>query len=145
MSLFIKKYFPSITLKFWPFCTPPHKRTWWLSWELGKVTRSYLWKVCVLLWLGRNQFFIISFRVTSLALGQSYDCPSASEATLKDMEKQITCNQNKAKHNTTVHRLNLTSGSIWPWHPNVSQIKISNRKQRLHSHYIILTISYCIM
>ena len=27
----------------------------------------------------------ISFRVTSLALGQSYDCPSASEATLKDM------------------------------------------------------------
>ena len=27
----------------------------------------------------------ISFKVTTLALGQSYDCPSASEATLKDM------------------------------------------------------------
>ena len=27
----------------------------------------------------------ILFRVTSLALGQSYDCPSASEVTLKDM------------------------------------------------------------
>ena len=27
----------------------------------------------------------ISFRVTSLALGQSYDCPSASEITLKNM------------------------------------------------------------
>ena len=27
------------------------------------------------------------FRVASLALGQSYDCPSASEATLKDMSK----------------------------------------------------------
>ena len=27
----------------------------------------------------------ISFRVAALALGQSYDCPSASEATLKDM------------------------------------------------------------
>ena len=27
----------------------------------------------------------IFFRVASLALGQSYDCPSASEATLKDM------------------------------------------------------------
>ena len=27
----------------------------------------------------------ISFRVTSLALGQSYDCPSASEVILKDM------------------------------------------------------------
>ena len=29
----------------------------------------------------------ISFRVTSLALGQSYDCPSASEVTLKDAGK----------------------------------------------------------
>ena len=29
----------------------------------------------------------ISFRVASLALGQSYDCPSASEATLKDMDE----------------------------------------------------------
>ena len=27
----------------------------------------------------------ISFRVASLSLGQSYDCPSASEVTLKDM------------------------------------------------------------
>ena len=29
----------------------------------------------------------ISFRVTSLALGQSYDCPSASKVTLQDMHK----------------------------------------------------------
>ena len=29
----------------------------------------------------------IFFRVTSPALGQSYDCPSAREATLKDMGK----------------------------------------------------------
>ena len=29
----------------------------------------------------------ISFRVTSLALGQSYDCPSGSKVTLKDMGK----------------------------------------------------------
>ena len=34
----------------------------------------------------------ISFRVASLALGQSYDCPSASEATLKDMDELITWN-----------------------------------------------------
>ena len=31
----------------------------------------------------------IYFRVASLALGQSYDCPSASEATLKDMGYKI--------------------------------------------------------
>ena len=30
-------------------------------------------------------FSPIFFRVTSLALGQSYDCPSVSEATLKNM------------------------------------------------------------
>ena len=29
----------------------------------------------------------VSFRVASLPLGQSYDCPSASEATLKDKGK----------------------------------------------------------
>ena len=32
-------------------------------------------------------YLSISFRVASLALGQSYDCPSASEATLRDMGK----------------------------------------------------------
>ena len=32
----------------------------------------------------------ISFKVTSLALGQSYDCPSASEVTLKNMDKLVT-------------------------------------------------------
>ena len=31
----------------------------------------------------------ISLRVTSLALGQSYDCPSAREVTLKDIVKKI--------------------------------------------------------
>ena len=40
----------------------------------------------------------ISFRFTSLALGQSYDCPSAHEVTLKDMGKTkwyITSSQHK--------------------------------------------------
>ena len=32
----------------------------------------------------------VSFWVASLALGQSYDCPSASEATLKDMGEYVT-------------------------------------------------------
>ena len=34
----------------------------------------------------------ISFRVTSLALGQSYDCPSACEVILKNMGKPIQWN-----------------------------------------------------
>ena len=44
----------------------------------------------------------ISFRVVSLALGQSYDCPSASKATLKDMGKTDQY-LNTAKHLTQNH------------------------------------------
>ena len=53
--------------------------------------------------------FPISFRLTSLALWQSNDCPSASKATLMNMDKYFKWihyerlhNHNKAKHNKTV-------------------------------------------
>ena len=53
--------------------------------------------------------FPISTRLTSLALWQSNDCPSASKATLMNMDKYFTWihyerlhNHNKAKHNKTV-------------------------------------------
>ena len=53
--------------------------------------------------------FPISTRLTSLALWQSSDCPSASKATLMNMDKYFMwnhyerlLNHNKAKHNKTV-------------------------------------------
>ena len=53
--------------------------------------------------------FPISIRLTSLALWQSDDCPSASKATLMNMDKHFIGihyerlhNHNKAKHNKTV-------------------------------------------
>ena len=53
--------------------------------------------------------FPISIRITSLALWQSNDCPSAIKATLINMDKYFMCihyerlhNHNKAKHNKTV-------------------------------------------
>ena len=53
--------------------------------------------------------FPISTRLTSLALGQSNDCPSASKATLMNMDKYFMWihyerlhNHNKAKHNKSV-------------------------------------------
>ena len=53
--------------------------------------------------------FPISTRLTSLALWQSNDCPSASKATLMNMDKYFMWNQyerlhnhNKTKHNKTV-------------------------------------------
>ena len=53
--------------------------------------------------------FPISIRLTSLALWQSNDCPSASKATLMNMDKYFMWihyerlhNHNKIKHNKTV-------------------------------------------
>ena len=53
--------------------------------------------------------FPISIRLASLALWQSKDCPSASKATLMNMDKYFMWihyerlhNHNKAKHNETV-------------------------------------------
>ena len=53
--------------------------------------------------------FPISIRLTSLALWQSNDCPSASKATLMSIDKYFMWihyerlhNHNKAKHNKTV-------------------------------------------
>ena len=53
--------------------------------------------------------FPTSIRLTSLALWQSNDCPSASKATLMNMDKYFMWihyerlhNHNKAKHNKTV-------------------------------------------
>ena len=53
--------------------------------------------------------FPISIRLSSLALWQSNDCPSASKATLMNMDKYFMWihyerlhNPNKAKHNKTV-------------------------------------------
>ena len=53
--------------------------------------------------------FRISIRLTSLALWQSNDCPSASKATLMNMDEYFMWihyerlhNHNKAKHNKTV-------------------------------------------
>ena len=53
--------------------------------------------------------FTISIRLTSLALWQSNDCPSASKATLMNMDKYFMWihyerlhNHNKAKHSKTV-------------------------------------------
>ena len=49
-------------------------------------------------WLIPVAFLPIVFRVPSLALGQSYDCPTASEVTLKDISKINQC-QFMTKHN----------------------------------------------
>ena len=47
-------------------------------------------------------YFLIFFRVACLALGQSHDCPSASEATLKDMgnfSQHLTTTKHKQSMN----------------------------------------------
>ena len=42
--------------------------------------------IIIACWIQMNYLYLpISFKITTLALGQSYDCPSASEVTLKDL------------------------------------------------------------
>ena len=72
-----------------------------------KYARGFCFAV---LWCGYTLTdFPISIRLTSLALWQSNDCPSASKATLMNMDKYFMWihyerlhNHNKAKHNKTV-------------------------------------------
>ena len=75
--------------------------------------------------------FPISIRLTSLALWQSNDCPSASKATLMNMDKYFMWihyerlhNHNKAKHNKTVCIFLGIYCSGNPWRPKrpVAQI-----------------------
>ena len=103
---------------------------WWYSWlrfntrgVLGKAlsvsfkteitvyTKKYAHGFCfAVLCCGYTLTdFPISIRLTSLALWQSNDCPSASKATLMNMNKYFMWihyerlhNHNKAKHNKTV-------------------------------------------
>ena len=58
-------------------------------------------------WWIYNICLPIAFRVTSLALGQSYDCPSASEVTLMDLEKSTNTKpqQNRNKHKPCAYSL----------------------------------------
>ena len=72
--------------------------------------------VVVIHWL----IFPISIRLTSLALWQSNDCPSASKATLMNMDKYLMWihyerfhNHNKAKHHKTVC---IFLGIYFRWH-----------------------------
>ena len=65
--------------------------------------------------------FPISIRLPSLALWQSNDCPSASKATLMNMDKYFMWiyyerlhNHNKAKHNKTVC-IFLGIYFMWVW------------------------------
>ena len=88
-----------------PIQTGANKASWYsISQEI--CTRFLL--CCALLWLYID-LFSISIRLTSLALWQSNDCPSASKATLMNMDKYFMWihyerlhNHNKAKHNKTV-------------------------------------------
>ena len=77
--------------------------------------------------------FPISIRLTSLALWQSNDCPSASKATLMNMDKYFMWlhyerlhNHNKAKHNKTVCIfLGIYCSTTIVWNPILIQSAIS--------------------
>ena len=68
----------------------------------------------------------ISFRVASQALGQSYDCPSASEITLNDMGlHEAAPNHNKEQSMCIILGMYCTVGT--PYNTNVGVQKIPDR------------------
>ena len=93
--------------------------------------------------------FPISTRLTSLALWQSNDCPSAGKETLMNMDKYFMWNHyerlhnhNKAKHNKTVcifigiycihivRSYKLVATHVW-----VAYIILHNKQMLFHCHY----------
>ena len=87
--------------------------------------------------------FPISIRLTSLALWQSNDCPSASKATLMNMDKYFMWihygrlhNHNKAKHNKTVC---IFLGIYCKWHPRDSN-EVS--EMGFNDNDIVIAIDY---
>ena len=90
----------------------PHVlRCYGVSWVTTVYPKKCAHGFCfaVLCWGYTLTEFPISIRLTSLALWQSNDCPSASKATLMNMYKYFMWihyerlhNHNKAKHNKTV-------------------------------------------
>ena len=113
----VKKYPGQIVTRFSPvidFCWPALTSNWAIlsSWSILTVyPKKYAHGFCfAVLCCGYTLTdFPISIRLTSLALWQSNDCPSASKATLMNMDKYFMWihyerlhNHNKAKHNKTV-------------------------------------------
>ena len=85
--------------------------------------------------------FPISIRLTSLALWQSNDCPSASKATLMNMDKYLMLihyerlhNHNKAKHNKTVCIFLGIYCICWFGAPMISLQKV----MWIHQFYLIM-------
>ena len=100
----------------------------------------------VFLWFGAGQFPFTSFRFDWLALGQSCDCPSASQSTQKNMgkciiwllyERVIWPQQNEAQHNTTA---SIFHGIYWvtPGGLALTQIAVGTRFQS-GCNFLVLT------
>ena len=97
----------------------------------------------------------IPIRLTSLALRQSNDCPSASKATLMNMGKFIMRSHyerlpssNKAKHNKTlciflgIHFRSRSRDPRWPWHINGGNLFEYQMKQNCFVGYTYLWLCH---
>ena len=76
----------------------------------------FLWSGYQFLCINVAQF-PISFGVASLTLGQSYDCPNASEATPKDMGKKGQCHfTTETKLLWNIWQILFVDMPSFPWH-----------------------------
>ena len=109
--------------------------------ETWKVPKKYAHGFCfAVLCCGYTLTdFPISIRLTSLALWQSNDCPSASKATLMNMDKYFMWihyerlhNHNKAKHNKAVCIFLGIYCISMPWHLLAGNVPVPVKQSLTH-------------
>ena len=115
--------------------------TRWWSHTYHELCSRFLVLFVVLLWL-YYQFLVIQvidipmlFRVNSLALGQSYDCPSASETTLNNVGK-IEHHQITTKHS----RLQIVCIILGLYCKKLSLLIFPCQKPQLTTYWIHLPV-----
>ena len=102
--------------------TLPQMKSWKYWWadtnssqEINRSQEIVMWFTNVLSWY--LSILSILFRISSLTLGQSYDCPGASRATLKIWVNKPPGPDDATKITQTQYNcLHILSGTYCPWH-----------------------------
>ena len=102
-----------------------------------KYTLGYVCFVVVMLWflVVHIIHLTIFFRVTSLPLGQSYDCPSASDVTLNDIGKLIITSPQQY-----INHVHISVGCYLYIH--ITRLR---RIKWLHLYLLVLFCCFCLL
>ena len=93
-------------------CTGNSMLQWHIPWNMYMVLWCFVLFWTYIPWQIQQLHLSTTFRVASLALGQSCDCPSASVATLKNTGKIWVPNHNKTQQSLPWYALYIPDGRL---------------------------------